>query len=130
MPAELHMIDADALARPISHGGMAALTGPAFRALCQERLDQVERHGFSAAHDDMHRDSAIAQGALAYLLAGMAPDCRLPDTLAETAANIWPWGAHTFRPGATEECFIKAAAMLLAEVDRIHRADAATDLFS
>lgn len=135
MITALHLTTGAPLARPIGMGGIAALTGPAFRALCAERLEQVERHGFTAAHDARHVDGEIAQGALAYLLAGMAAalgmddDPRATETLA-AAFNAWPFAGSGFRTGTPSECFIKAAAMLLAEVDRIEAQDAATDLFT
>lgn len=107
--------------------GSAALSSPAVIAVLRERLEQVERHGFTSHHDALHDHAEIAQGALAYLCAGLAME--IGDSFAgedaaraaahlDGAATIWPYEREMFRPTGYAECLIKAAAMLIAEADR------------
>ena len=120
----------DPLARAMTMDGIAALTGPAVRLVMQERMEQVERHGHTCAHDDQHRHGEIAYAARAYVTASFYDEAG--DIAMGQARTQWPFAPHEFRPGTPIECLVKAAAMLLAEIDRLHRVDAveAIDLFS
>lgn len=109
------------LATARDRDGSEAITGPAMRAVMMERLEQVERHGYTAAHDDMHDNGDLARGGLAYVMSGLAIAIEDPD-LEDAAANQWPFSRELLRPTDDFTSYVKAAAMLIAEADRIHRA--------
>ena len=121
---------ADAIAGARSLDGIRAISGPAIVRVLRERLEQIERHGHDAAHDDVHDAGEIGHAAFAYLAAGLSADMRgalgpLADSaaaLAATADAVWPWEPELFRPHDYETCLTKAAAMILAELDRVARA--------
>lgn len=77
-----------------------------------ERQRQIGA-GYDAAHDDEHVDGEIARAAAAYAL---------HDSASDAPPRCWPFGSHEFRAGARRANLVKAAAMLLAEVERLDRA--------
>jgi hypothetical protein len=118
----LHLIQSPPVVASADMRAIAAITGPAAQAVLRERMDQVERHGFDTLHDDAHNAGEIAEGAIAYALHGLALETDRPNE-AENATSYWPF-ADMFRPTDAIACYVKAAAMLMAEADRIHRARA------
>jgi hypothetical protein len=95
---------------------------PGIRAIEAERIRQVERKGYSQAHDDTHNRSEMAFAAGVYLqralyrLRGVTPW-----TLNEP--QPWPIGMSTKDPA---DDLAKAGALIAAELDRLARAKAAT----
>lgn len=76
-----------------------------------ERLRQIAK-GYDAAHDDEHAKGEIAQAAATLALYHID---------RPTALNVWPWGPDGWRAGTPRGDLIKAAAMLVAEVERLDR---------
>lgn len=124
----LFMVDRRAqLATARSEDGADALASPSLAAIIQERLDQIERHGFDFHHDDLHDGCELARGAVAYITAGMIAELdENPVAAMDQGLTVWPWG-DLFNPGDYRSCLIKAAAMLWAEADRVLRAQALID---
>lgn len=82
-----------------------------------ERKRQVEK-GFDAAHDDTHGNGELYEAAKAYLVAAKRIEI-------DTMPMMWPFEKMEWRhPGSKREALIKAAAMLVAEINRLQRADA------
>lgn len=103
--------------------GVAVLNSPALADIIRERIEQVEVHGFDFHHDDMHDECELARGAIAYVSAGvMAEIEENPVAAIDTGLSVWPW-PDLFKPADYRSCLIKAAAMLWAEADRVHRAE-------
>jgi len=103
----LHLIGAPPVAQTITLEGTRVLCGEAFRQIVAERLDQVERRGFSIDHD-MHRPAQVLiDNAIGRLQ-------RARDQLNHTAATTM--GDHAgvnLRIGA---------ALAWAALDRVHAA--------
>lgn len=94
---------------------------PAYGVLMEvarERARQIGK-GFDASHDDLYTGNELAQAGIAYALAS------LPAGKAE-AVLYWPWAPTFWHPEGQRANLIKAAALLVAEVQRIDRAIAAT----
>lgn len=126
-PAALRLETTPPIAFARSEEAVNALQSPAIAAVLRERLEQVEKHGYTPQHDALHDEAEIAQGALAYLCAALAlemGDSFQGEEAARSAAyldgatKIWPWSNELFRPADYATCLIKAAAMLIAEADR------------
>lgn len=128
MAISLHFITEPPIVSATSTDAIAALQSPAIASVLRERLEQVERHGYSPAHDAEHEEAQIGQGALAYVCAGLAIE--MGDTFEgeeaarsaaylDGAVGIWPWESELFRPTDYATCLVKAAAMLIAELDRV-----------
>lgn len=126
IPALVLLRDAP-LVVPTTAEGADAIASPAVVAVLRERLRQVEAKGYDPHHDDLHDDAEIARGALAFLLLGLAEETG--DVAGfDRAAQLWPFADELPLPGDYPDCLIKAAAMLIAELDRVIRARALIDL--
>ena len=85
----------------------------AIELIQREREEQVEKHGFDAAHDDAHQKGEIKQAALAILI---------------EHHNYWPWQMSHFRKIVAKprkEKLIIAGALIVAEIERLQRAEVA-----
>lgn len=94
-----------------------------------ERCRQIQVEGWSPAHDDKHDDGQMAKAAAAY--AGHAAACFTlgmnPDHPAYAKADVprgWPWADRWWKPSSPRRDLVKAAALILAEIERIDRAEA------
>lgn len=93
-----------------------------------ERRRQIEQEGFDAKHDDMHGGPALALAAASYAYHA----ARFHDAEAlggryqiKAPPYEWPWAARWWRPKDPRRDLIKAAALIVAEIERIDRADRA-----
>lgn len=80
--------------------------------IAAERRRQVLEEGWSAAHDDEHRDGQLVAAAISYAGAGPA---FLP--------MWWPWDPTWWKPSDDPvRNLVKAGALVAAEIDRLRRA--------
>lgn len=77
-----------------------------------ERRRQVEREGWTPAHDDLYSAAELPRAAAAYVLNGAN----------DKAPCIWPFHAKWWKPRDARANYVRAAALLLAEIERIDRA--------
>jgi hypothetical protein len=80
-----------------------------------ERRRQVEREGWTPAHDDLYSAAELPRAAAAYVLNGANDE-------APCAPCIWPFHAKWWKPRDARANYVRAAALLLAEIERIDRA--------
>jgi len=106
------------IASPKTVGGLDVICSNSLPLVIKERLEQAERHGYTAQHDLEHDEGEIARGALAYLLCAVALQQEDP-VLEEQAAAQWPWSREMFRPTDELSALVKCCAMLMAEIDRV-----------
>ena len=92
---------------------------PVIEAVAAERRRQVESEGWSPAHDDTHRGNAMLHAAITYALA--AASDRSPQRLSELARRWWPWSFEWWKPITPRRDLIKAAALIVAEIERLDR---------
>lgn len=81
-----------------------------------ERVRQIVKEGFSLERDDTYEVETLARAGAAYALA-QAHTCI--DGFA-----VWPWPAAWWKPTTTRRNLVKAAALLLAAIERLDRAEA------
>lgn len=107
-----------------------------------ERQRQVEEKGFSPEHDDRHDRSELALAAAAFCLAKINDlrktfstemgDGQVAVTLQDAAEALWPWNTDEWEPeswsvftassiAARIRNLVKAAAMIIAEIERLDR---------
>lgn len=94
--------------------------------ILSERTRQIEVEGFNEAHDDQHGFSELARAAAVY-----ATYAALPEFDREQgkkfgphhygALMLWPWEAAYFKLSDPRRDMIKAAALLVAEIERLDR---------
>lgn len=97
-----------------------AQEAPAVRDVLAERRRQVEVEGWSPAHDDLHGDESMSIAAACYALATPRLDPRVINV-----RWLWGWTGWAdswFKPKDRRRNLVRAAALLLAEIERLDRA--------
>jgi hypothetical protein len=82
------------------------------RILCAiraERERQVNREGFTVAHDDLHQNRELAQAAACYAV--------------HPRPSMWPWATDILKVDCKsyEDRLIIAGALIVAELERVRR---------
>ncbi len=88
-----------------------------------ERVRQITKEGYSPAHDDAHLNGELAKAASVY--ASVAAICtkesmEIPPCFRP---KDWPLDLASFKKSTPRRMLVKAAALILAEIDRIDRLD-------
>ena len=109
-----------------------AITAAA-RDVLAERRRQIEVEGWTSAHDDEHVLGEMAMAAVAYASSAVAAARLVGDGYAagESDAAIsrcrppatWPFAAQWWKPVSRRRSLVKAAALILAEIERLDRAE-------
>jgi hypothetical protein len=87
--------------------------GDAVRSVVRtERLRQISEEGFHPDDDDEMAEGELARAAAAYIRCSSAP---------ADAAELWPWPAYQMKPKSRQRNLERAAALLLAELERLER---------
>lgn len=89
--------------------------------IAARRQKQITK-GYDAAHDDQHTNGEIALGAAAYCQSAAKPKLyRKSCGAAFTFPMCWPWKPAEFSPKNSKDDLIDAAAMIVAEYERLER---------
>lgn len=82
-----------------------------------ERRRQIEREGWTPEHDDEHVSGEMALAASCYAVVG------LTDASPTEVPAWWPrqWDSSWWRPRDNRRNLVRAAALLLAEIERLDR---------
>jgi hypothetical protein len=75
--------------------------------IAAERRRQVEVEGWSTSHDDDHDKGELAKAAACYAIGFRDP--------------WWPWNVKWWNPHGRRRNLIKAAALIVAEIERLDR---------
>lgn len=99
------------------------------RDVLRERHRQIYGERWSPEHDDQYTQGELARAAGCYAFVGAVPDNGRHEDLWSLAAGwavavraFWPWKAAWLKPTSSRRDLIKAAALILAEIERIDRA--------
>ncbi|EOG3655344.1 hypothetical protein ACK91O_005130, partial [Pseudomonas aeruginosa] len=79
-----------------------------------ERRRQVEAEGWTPEHDDLYCAAELPRAAAAYILNGANDE----------APAIWPFSAKWWKPRDARSNYVRASALILAEIERLDRAAA------
>lgn len=77
-----------------------------------ERRRQVEAEGWTPEHDDLYCAAELPRAAAAYILKGANDE----------APAIWPFVAKWWKPRDARSNYVRAGALILAEIERLDRA--------
>ena len=93
---------------------------PAAVDVLKERVRQVEEEGHDVERDDACTDYQLPRAAVCYAIksSGLPP---------HRATLYWPFNPAAFKPSNHRANLVKAAALLLAEIERLDRAESAAD---
>lgn len=81
--------------------------------IAAERKRQIEKEGWSSDHDDTHDRGEMALAAAAYAKNAAGP--------GPIPKPLWPWSYEWWRPTTPRRDLIKAAALIVAELERLDR---------
>lgn len=76
----------------------------------EEREKQINKHGYTTMHDRQHHRKAVLYGALAYLNSVIYSPA--------VGTEDWPFEKESFKPEGDVKNLVKAAAMIIAEIDK------------
>ena len=93
---------------------------PAAVDVLKERVRQVEGEGYGVESDDGYTDYQLPRAAICYAIKAAG----LP---SHRATLYWPFPAAAFKPTERRANLVKAAALLLAEIERLDRAESPAD---
>lgn len=82
----------------------------------RERRRQINEEGWSIEHDDAHTMGELAQAAACYADPRAASE------------GFWPWDGAWYKPKTDREDYVRAAALLLAEIERLDRKEASASV--
>ena len=85
----------------------------AARDVLAERQRQISAEGWTPEHDDEHDGHEMAHAAACYAY---------PELTALVGVKTWPWAAEWFKVRDHRSNYVRAAALLLAEIERLDRA--------
>ena len=93
-----------------------------------ERRRQIEREGWTREHDDAHEEGEMAAAASCYALPpddreGIVRGKRVHLSQSSGAPVNWPWDVTWWKPGDRRRELIKAGALIVAEIERLDRAE-------
>ncbi|TIX02024.1 MAG: hypothetical protein E5V57_22955 [Mesorhizobium sp.] len=99
-------------------GGSAAV-----RDVIAERRRQVDAEGFNAEHDDAHSGGEMALAAAAYSigLPRLSGSVQFGKRFLPWLERLWPWDLAWWKPTDRRRNLVKAAALILAEIERLDR---------
>lgn len=88
----------------------------------EERLRQITEEGFNSERDDTYHPGTLGSAGASYALAAVA-QLLLGDSKEDVSKvpDFWPWSDETWRPDDPRRNLVKAAALLIAEIDRMDR---------
>jgi hypothetical protein len=93
-----------------------------------ERKRQIRVEGWTPAHDDTHTDGSLAQAAAAYALKARSDEAHENGVRIgkHGVPYLWPdsWNPSWWKPTDRRRDLVKAAALIIAEIERIDRSTA------
>lgn len=91
-----------------------------------ERKRQINEEGWHHDHDDLQDAGSLSRAGASY--AWNASTIDYADTKTEYPPGqppaYWPWGASAWKPKDRRRDLVRAAALILAEIERLDRAAA------
>lgn len=96
---------------------LASVT-PAARDVLGERRRQIEHEGATSEQDDLYTEAELPRAAAAYALSASCFSNAI-------ALDFWPFSTDWWKPTTPRRNLVKAAALILAEIERIDRVTAA-----
>lgn len=87
----------------------------AMKDVAAERERQISREGFSYTHDDQHNNNEMAIAAVCYA----DPDPKMSEHYL--CPVHWPWNVHDWKPKDRRRNLVRAAALIIAEIERLDR---------
>lgn len=125
---ELCCITADGACHWIEADLCSACAGVAIaHEILEERFRQVDAEGYTLAHDDAHRQGQLAMAAAALAaFATYSEERRDGHRTLAWRSPLWPADLAEWKPKDRRSDLIRAAALIVAELERLDRQARAT----
>jgi hypothetical protein len=88
--------------------------------IAAERKRQIEGEGFASEHDDKHVPGELARAAACYAVSCVQPYFKAGSP-AQYRHAYWPWGEEWWKPKGFRRDLVRAAALIVAEIERVDR---------
>lgn len=89
--------------------------------IAEERRRQIEIEGWTSSHDDEHSTGELAKAAACYAYNAGSDDLNRRWNEGRPPTP-WPWATEWWRPTTRRRDLVKAAALIVAEIERLDRA--------
>lgn len=94
------------------------MTSKAIKSVIADRQRQIEEEGFTCRHDDKYPEGTLST----------AGACYAANAFDRTKKNSgppfsWPWPKKWWRPKSPRRNLVRAAALIIAEIERFDRQD-------
>lgn len=116
MKATGNMPATDAFLAEVRAQGVKSLSN-AVQSVIAERQRHQSAEGWTPEHDDQYSKSQLLWASSCYVLNAIHPFNRIPFG--------WPWTPEWWKPTNPRRDLVKAGALILAEIERIDRQEAA-----
>lgn len=101
--------------------------GFAIKDVIHERQRQISQEFYSTENDDEYKQNELLRAAVCYaenvVRRGWVFDSNFgPDIYQEEEApDLWPWDLDFWKPKSPRRDLVRAAALIIAEIERIDR---------
>ncbi len=89
-----------------------------------ERMRQIAVEGWTPEHDDQHSNHEMAVAAACYAAPGARDGFNVGNRPRNKILPFWPWSLNWWRSKDRRSDLVKAAALIVAEIERLDRATA------
>ena len=103
---------------------LTTLASQATTDVLVERQRQIEAEGWTPEHDDAHDSGELAAAACSYCLFAadeLNPLSQGDGDFYRVIPPMWPFHVSWYKPDDPRRALVKAAALILAEIERIDR---------
>ncbi len=95
--------------------------GGAAADVLAERQRQIETEGWTAEHDEGHAPDDLARAGACYALPSHLLAVIPEDWSCTILEWLWPWEEKWWKPKDRRRNLVRAAALLIAEIERLDR---------
>jgi hypothetical protein len=105
--------------------------GFAFKDVMDERQRQINQEFYSTENDDEYKQNELSRAAVCYaenvVRRGWVFNSHFGSNVyqEEEAPDLWPWDIDFWKPKNPRRDLVRAAALLIAEIERIDRSTGA-----
>lgn len=110
----------------------AELEGFAIKDVINERQRQINQEFYSTENDDEYKQNELLRAAVCYaenvVRRGWVFDSNIGSDVyqEEEVPDLWPWGLDFWKPKNPRRDLVRAAALIIAEIERIDRSTRAS----
>lgn len=90
----------------------------AIEDVIKERQRQQDVEGWTTEHDDSHQEGELSEAGGCYALHAFDFE---NGRMLNDAPTWWPWEKQWWKPKESRSNLVKAAALIIAEIERLDR---------